>query len=106
MITLLNETIQLIHITSDTKVSPEMVKHALVSAKVCKNYAKFYTDKFYITVNFNKDNTMSVSHNIRNLDFYRELMRIQNNNRNNSNISLYAQFISRWINKIRKGNVY
>lgn len=49
---------------------------------------------------------MSVSHNIRNLDFYRELMRIQNNNRNNSNISLYAQFISRWINKIRKGNVY
>lgn len=106
MIIPIYESIQLIHIDGKKDVTPELVKHALVAAKACKNYAKFYTDKFYITVNFHKDNTMSVAHNIRNRDFYRELMRLQNNIKQQTNIQLYSIFIARWLNKIRRDIVW
>lgn len=106
MVTLLNETIQLIHINPNVEVNTALVKRAMVMAKSTKNYAKFYTDKYYIIVNFNKDNTMNISYNIRNLDFYREFMRLQNTVKSKTDISAYAIFITRWLNKIRKGIVY
>jgi hypothetical protein len=106
MIQLLDETIQMIHINSNKEITPALIKHTLMLAKAGNNYAKFYTDKYYIIVSFNKDNTFSISHNIRNLDFYRELMRLQNNNRSKNNISLYYPFLCRWLERIRKGKIY
>ena len=106
MVTLLDETIQLIHINPNKEVTDALVRRALIMAKSTKNYAKFYTDRFYIIVNFNRDNTLNISHNIRNLDFYRELMRLQKTVKNKTDISLYSIFITRWLNKIRKGIVY
>ena len=102
MINLLNEGVQLIHIGPATNVNVEMIKRAMIMARSSKQYAKFYTDKYYITVSFHKDNTFSVAHNVRNLQFYREYVRIQKTLDNSDNIYLFAQFICRWLNNLRK----
>ena len=102
MIDILNEDIQLIHIGPSTNVTVEMVKRAMIMARSSKHYAKFYTDKYYITVSFHKDNSFSVSHNIRNLRFYNEFTRLQGNLQYSTNINIFAQFICRWMNNLRK----
>lgn len=102
MINLLNEGVQLIHIGPTTNINLEMIKRAMVMARSSKQYAKFYTDKYYITISFHKDNTFSISHNIRNVQFYREFTRLQCNLNCSTNISLTAQFIYRWMNNLRK----
>lgn len=64
MIKIINESVQLIHIDSSTTLTPQSIQYALMRAMSNKMYAKFYTDKYYITVNFNRDNTINVSSNI------------------------------------------
>lgn len=101
MIELINEGIQLIHIGKDTKVNADLVKHALISARASQNYAKFYTDRVYITVSFHKDNTIAISHNIRNLNFYREFCLVQKRVKNKTDLQVYSSFIAKWLNIMR-----
>ena len=69
----LNETIQLIHINSSADINIPLIKRALVMARGNKDYAKFFLDKWYITVAFQKDNNVVFSHNIRSYEFQKEL---------------------------------
>lgn len=94
----INESIQLIHLDGKKPITNAIIKRALVMARFNKDYAKFFLDKWYITVNYNKDNTVSFSHNIRSNEFQRALSILE---RGGYDIDKYAQFISIWLNKIR-----
>jgi hypothetical protein len=98
----LNEKIQLIHIDNNTIVTVPLIKRALVMARGNKDYAKFFIDKWYITVAFQKDNSVTFSHNIRSNEFQRELNVME---RQGYDIDKYSYFICKWINKI-KNNPY
>lgn len=97
----INESIQLIHISSNSELTYNAVQHALVMAKCNKDYAKFYTDKWYISVHFEKDNSVSIASNIKAIDFLRDKSRIESRT---FTLDLYSNLIYVWMNKVRKTN--
>lgn len=97
----INESIQLIHISSNSELTYNAVQHALVMAKGNKDYAKFYTDRWYISVHFERDNSVSIASNIKALDFIRDKSRIESRT---FTMDLYCNFIYIWMNKVRKNN--
>ena len=62
---IIKEGVQLIHIGPNTDLTMTAINYALLRAKSRSMYAKFYTDKNFIQVNFMKDGTINVSTNIR-----------------------------------------
>ncbi len=98
----LKETIQLIHISSNTDINIPLIKRALIMARGNKDYAKFFLDKWYITIAFQKDNNVVFSHNIRSYEFQKELNILENRG---YDIDKYSFFICKWLNKI-KSNPY
>lgn len=61
---IIKEAVQLIHIGPNTALTQTAILYALQRASANQMYAKFYTDKYYIQVNFMKDRTINVSTNI------------------------------------------
>jgi len=94
----INESIQLIHINAGTDITIPLIKRALIMARGNKDYAKFFLDKWYISVAYQKDGTAIFSHNIRSLEFQRELNVME---KQGYNIDKYSYFICKWLNKIR-----
>ena len=94
----INESIQLIHINSGTNITIPLIKRALVMARSNKDYAKFFLDKWYMSVAYQKDNSVIFSHNIRSLEFQRELNVME---KQGYNLDKYSFFICKWLNKIR-----
>ena len=46
---------QIIHVDKDTELKQTTIKYALYNAQYTRRYAKFYTGKYYISINFNRD---------------------------------------------------
>lgn len=70
---ILNDDVQLIKISPGTTLTPVMIDRVLHKAYGNKMYAKFYTDKLFIQVNFARDGNISVSSNIRHQGFLQDL---------------------------------
>lgn len=104
MIPLVNESVQLIHIDSKTELKKPVIVFALNSARSTRRYAKFYSDKYYIMVTFQRDNTTSISTNYRHdAKFDRELTRFEKKLKGTKvKVNQLAHFIWYWMNIIRK----
>lgn len=102
--TRLEESTQLIHVSSTTELSKPVIQYALNSAMATRRYAKFYSDKYYIIVTFQRDMTVTISSNYRwNVTFDKELTRFERNmNTTSTKITQLTYFIWYWMNKIRK----
>lgn len=72
-------------------------------ARTNKDYAKFFLDKYYISVAYQKDENVIFSHNIKDLQFQRELDVLE---RKGYNLDKYSYFICRWLTKIRSNPYY
>lgn len=97
---LLYEYEQLIHVDKDTELKQYQIKYALYDAQKTRRYAKFYTGKYYISVSFNRDNTVQFSSNYRtDMKFNRELQRLENKK---FSLNIVSYFIWYWMNKLRK----
>ena len=99
----INESIQLIHINAGTDITIPLIKRALIMARGNKDYAKFFLDKWYISVAYQKDGSVIFSHNIRSQEFQRELNIME---RQGYNIDKYCYFICKWLNKIRNNQYF
>lgn len=66
----------MVHIGPNTALTLTTINYALLRAKSNCMYAKFYTDKYFIQVNFMRDGTINVSTNINNMscmnDYHRK----------------------------------
>ncbi|MBO7212343.1 MAG: hypothetical protein J6V44_15255 [Methanobrevibacter sp.] len=97
---LLYEYEQLIHVDKNTELKQYQIKYALYDAQKTRRYAKFYTGKYYISVSFNRDNTVQFSSNYRtDMKFNRELQRLENKK---FSLNIVSYFIWYWMNKLRK----
>lgn len=72
---ILNDDIQLIRVSPGVPLTPTRINTALQRAYSNKMYAKFYTDKYFIQVNFARDGSISVASNIRLPAFVNDLSR-------------------------------
>lgn len=96
---IIEESVQMIHIGPDTRLTPVTINYALQRAASNFMYAKFYTGKYFIQVNFMKDHTINVSSNIRNAQFQSDLYRY---NSIGWTISLAKTFVYTWMQKSRR----
>jgi hypothetical protein len=97
---LLTEYEQIIHVPSDRELKEYTIQQALLNAQRTRRYAKFYTNKYYISVAFNRDSTVQMSSNYRSdMKFNRDLQRLEN-----QRYTLYtvSHFLTYWLNKLRK----
>lgn len=94
----IRESIQLIHINSSTPITNALIKRALVMARLNKDYAKFFLDKWYISIAYQKDGNVIFSHNIRSSEFQRELNVLESKG---YDLDKYTIFICKWLTKIR-----
>lgn len=100
---IINESIQLIHLDGSKPITNMIIKRALVMARANKDYAKFFLDKWYISICYTKDNNVLFSHNIRSNEFQRELHILESKG---YDIDKYTNFICIWLNKIRANPYY
>lgn len=95
----LNEVTQMIHVNSSTTLTPAQIDKVLIRAKEDYMYAKFYTDKYFIQVNFMKDGSISVASNIRADAFLNDYRR---NERQGWKYATVKTFIYQWMQVYRK----
>ena len=97
---ILEEGTQLIHVSADTELTKSVINFALVSARTSRRYAKFYSNKYYIEVTFQRDNSIRIASNYRyNYQFDRELTKLENRP---FKLVDTINFIWLWMNRIRK----
>lgn len=91
--------IQVVSLSRGQVITKNEIQNKVNSARSTFNYAKFqFGNNLYITVTYNRDLTISISTNSRDLLLYNEMMAIQR---------VYTQmrvveFLFRWINKLNK----
>ena len=91
---------QQIHVSSDTELKRATIDYAILKAFNKRRYAKFYTNKYYISVCFNRDYTIQISSNYTyDNTFNRELRRIE---AKKFSLNIMSYFIWYWMNKFRK----
>lgn len=96
---ILNDDVQLIRIGRNTVLSPVIIQRALQRAYSNKMYAKFYTDKYFIQVNFMRDGTISVASNIRNQAFLQDLWK---KNQQGWTMAYAKSFVYQWLQLSRR----
>lgn len=96
---IINEDVQLIHIGPNTALTSIAVDTALRRAQSNKLYAKFYTDKVFIQVNFARDGNISVSSNIKTPSFMSEYSRLSNQGWTFTSVK---NFVYQWMQISRK----
>lgn len=100
MIPILNEGTQLIHVSTDTELKKNVINYALTSARTSRRYAKFYSNKYYIEVTFQRDGTVRIASNYRtNTLFNKQLVAIDSRP---FKLGDTVNFIWLWMNRIRK----
>lgn len=100
MLQFLIEGTQLIHVSGDTELKKSVINYALLSAKASRRYAKFYSNKYYIEVTFQRDGSIRIASNYRiNALFNRQIYNLDNNK---FHLGETINFIWLWMNKIRK----
>jgi len=95
----IEESVQLIHIGPDTVLSPTAIQYALQLASSNSMYAKFYTDKYFIQVNFMKDQSINVTSNITISQF---VMDFHRNEKLGWTFSRAKNFVYTWMQISRK----
>ena len=93
------ESVQLIHLSPNTALTLTAINYALTKAASNKMYAKFYTDKVFIQVNFMKDNTINVATNIRNPVCLQQLWKY---NQRGWSFNSAKDFVYQWMQKSRR----
>lgn len=96
---IVNEDVQLIKVYGNVPLTASRIGNAIQRAYSNKMYAKFYTDKYFIQVNFARDGNISVSSNIRTPQFVSDLWR---KNKQGWTIPLVKSFIYQWLQISRK----
>ena len=97
---LLREFEQRIKVDKNDELNKHQIEFALLDAMKTRRYAKFYTDKYYITVTFNRDYTIQISSNYRtDMRFNRDMKRLEEKK---YTLHTTSQFIWYWMNKFRK----
>lgn len=100
MIPILIENTQLIHVSANTELTKNVINYTLVSARTARKYAKFYSNKYYIEVTFQRDGTVRIASNYRyNYQFNRQIIELENQP---FKLGRYINFIWLWMNRIRK----
>lgn len=91
--------IKIVNISKGQILTRNNIMSCLNVAKSTFQYVRFnFPNKSYITVNFNKDLSISVAHNIRDLVFYRELQQITMV----YTMSRLCDFLFKWLPKLSK----
>lgn len=100
MITLITESTQLIQVSNKTELKQSVINYALLTAKANRRYAKFYSNKYYIEVTFQRDNTVRIASNYRtNVMFNKQLVKLDSMP---FRIGSVTNFIWLWMNRLRK----
>lgn len=100
MIKILCESTYLIRVNKDQELLRTAISQALNRARNSMKYVKFYSNKYYIIVTFQRDGTVLISSNYRtDLMFNKRLKELEQ-----YKFGLYTTtyFIWYWMNKIRK----
>lgn len=100
---IVNESVQMIHIGPSESLTPGVINQVLHKARLGYNYARFYTDKVFIQVNYMRDKTISVSSNIRNPAFLVDYRRNENYGWTESRV---RYFVYQWMSHYRKELLY
>lgn len=96
----LNEYEHQIHVDANTELKKYTIQYALLDAQRTRRYAKFITGRYYISVTFNRDQTVQLSSNYRSdMRFNKELMRLEDVK---YTLNVLTRFIWYWMNKLRK----
>ena len=77
MVRRIKEGVQMIHVGPNTALTLTQIQMVCRKAKMNYMYAKFYTDKYFIQVNFMRDNTINLSTNIKNPSFITQYRRYE-----------------------------
>lgn len=96
---ILNDDVQLIRLYPNSALTPAKISQVLQRAQGNKMYAKFYTDKYFIQVNFARDGNISVSSNIRHQGFLQDLWK---KNQIGWNMANVKAFIYQWMSLSRR----
>lgn len=97
---LLDEGTQLIHVSADTELKKNVISFAITSARTSRRYAKFYSNKYYIEITFQRDGTIRIYSNYRtNTMFNKQLVAIDGRPFKLGDV---VNFIWLWMNRIRK----
>lgn len=100
MVTLITESTQLIQVSNKTELKQSVINYALLTARANRRYAKFYSNKYYIEVTFQRDNTVRIASNYRtNVVFNKQLVRLDSMP---FRIGSITNFIWLWMNRLRK----
>lgn len=100
MVTLITESTQLIQVSNKTELKQSVINYALLTARANRRYAKFYSNKYYIEVTFQRDNTVRIASNYRtNVVFNKQLVRLDSMP---FRIGSVTNFIWLWMNRLRK----
>ena len=93
------ESVQMIHLGPSTALTMTAINYALTKAASNKMYARFYTDKVFIQVNFMKDNTINVATNIRNPMCLQQLWKYE---QRGWSFNSAKEFVYQWMQLSRK----
>lgn len=96
---IVNESVQMIHLGPNTPLTFTSINYALQRARSNHMYAKFYTDKYFIQVNFMKDSTINISTNIKSPQVIYDLNRMESRG---WTFSRAEEFVYRWMQTYRK----
>lgn len=91
---IINDDIQMIKLSPGVPLTTTRVSNAIQRAYSNKMYAKFYTNKFFIQVNFARNGDISVSSNIRSPQFVNDLYR---RNKQGWTLPLVKSFVYTWM---------
>lgn len=96
---ILNDDVQLVRLYPNSELTPAKINQVLQKAYGNKMYAKFYTDKHFIQVNFARDGNISVSSNIRHQGFLQDLWKKSQIGWNMANVKA---FVYQWMQVSRR----
>lgn len=93
-----NESIQLIHVPPNKPLTMTQIQYAMQMASANRMYAKFYTDKYFIQVNFMKDYTINITSNINLPHFAQSLRRYE---ARGWTFTSAKEFVYKWMQQSR-----
>ena len=97
---LIENTPLIIHVSSDSELTKSVINYTLQSARALRRYAKFYSNKYYIEVTFQRDGTINIATNYRFNSYFNKC--ISKLEERPFKLSDYVNFIWLWMNRIRK----
>lgn len=92
--------IQKIELHKGQILTRDNISRILGSARGTYQYARFTMyNKIYLNINYNKDNTIEISTNSRDIALWNQIQILR---RNRSSLSMIVDFVFRWIPILNK----